>query len=161
MGCVLYTTKPACVWHALEQTTGGALIQLVGRPGLPNEDEVPWLRRLAGDRHVLFLGDSDPADLLIFAWLRWQMPIKYGGVSDRLVLALDVQIQDTPAIPFADSEREAVSMLGEVCPDYRELVGPKCAALLDQGRKIEVEAVILTPGRVPLEDALAQLSASR
>jgi hypothetical protein len=157
----LYTTKPARVLHALEQTTGEAAIQVIGRLGLPNEDDVRWLKHLVGDREVLFLGDSDPADLLIFAWLRWQMPVKYGGVSDRLALALDVQIQDTPAIPFADSEREAVSLLGEVCPDYRELVGPKCAALLDQGRKIEVEAVILTPGRVPLEHALAQLSASR
>ena len=82
---MLYTTKPPCVLHALEQGADVASIQVVGRPGLPNEDDARWLQALAADREILFLGDSDPADLLIFAWLRSQLPMKHVGVSDSLV----------------------------------------------------------------------------
>jgi hypothetical protein len=61
---VLCTTKPACVLHTLEQGGGLASMQVVGRAGLPNEDDAVWLRTLAGGRIVLFLGDADPADLV-------------------------------------------------------------------------------------------------
>jgi len=152
---VLCTTKPACVLHTLEQGGGLASMQVVGRAGLPNEDDAAWLRTLARDRAVLFLGDADPADLLVFAWLRSRIPLSHVGVSDLLVQKLGARVEDFTTIPLADDERTAVSLMANLCPDYRAVVGPQCADLLDRGRKIEMEAVInFIPGRVLLKDAI-------
>ena len=153
--CVLYTTKPMSVAHALED--GLPSMQVIGRTGLPNEDDAEWLRTLAGDRIVLFLGDADPADLLVFAWLRSQMPISHVGVSDLLAQKLGVRLEHSLSIALADEEKTALSLLANLCPEYRWLVGPHCAAFLDQGRKIEIEAVInSTPGTVSLKDAITR-----
>ena len=154
--CILYTTKPPCVLHALEQCADVASIQVVGRPGLPNEDDARWLQALAGDREILFLGDCDPADLLVFAWLRSQIPLTHVGVSDSLVRSLSVHVEDNMTIPLADSEREAAFLLTDVWPDYRQVVGSQCAGLLERGRKLEVEAVISwARGRTSLRDVFA------
>ena len=154
---LLYTTKPACVLRALEEGGGPASIQVVGRAGLPNEDDAAWLRTLVGDRIVLFLGDADPADLLVFAWIRSQIPVSYVGVSDLLVQKLGASVEDSATIPLAADERTAVSLLTNFCPDYRAIVGPQCAELLDRGRKIEMEAVVNSiHGRVSLEAAISR-----
>jgi len=159
--CVLYTTKPASVLHALEQRGGLASMQVVGRAGLPDENDAQWLRTIAGDRVVVFLGDADPVDLLIFVWLRSQMPVSYVGVNDRLIQKLGVRVEDFMTISLADDEKAAISLLASLCPDYRTVVGPQCAALLDRGRKIEIEAVVnFAPGSVSLEDAINQQRSS-
>ncbi|MEN6497891.1 MAG: hypothetical protein ABFD16_26635 [Thermoguttaceae bacterium] len=104
-----------------------------------------------------FLGDADPADLLVFAWLRSQMPLSYAGVSDSLVEKLGVQVEDSLTIPLTNAERAAVSLLMEACLDCRAAVGQQCATLLDQGRKIEIEAVLHSASRrTTLGEALAQ-----
>jgi hypothetical protein len=143
------------VAHALED--GLPSIQVIGRAGLPNEDDAEWLRTLAGDRIVLFMGDADPADLLIFVWLRSQMPISHVGVSDLLAQKLGVRLRDSLSIALADDEKTALSLLANLCPEYRALVGPHCEAFLDQGRKIEIEAIINSiPGGVSLKDAITR-----
>jgi len=58
---------------------------------------------------------------------------------------------------LTDVEKEALLLLGDFCPNYQELVGSQCAALLNQGQKIEMEAVInFAAGRVSLDDAITQ-----
>jgi len=155
--CLLYTTKLPSVLHALEKRRGFESTQVVGRGGLPNENDAQWLRTIADDRVIVFLGDADPADLLIFVWLRSQMPISYVGVNDVLIQKLGVRVEDFMTISLAEDEKAAIPLLANLCPDYRAVVGPQCAALLDRGRKIEIEAVVnLTRGSVSLEDAINQ-----
>lgn len=155
--CVLYTTKPACVLAALEKENRIPAMRIVGRAGLPNGPDTAWLRELASGSPLVFLGDADPADLLVFAWLRLRMPVSYAGVSDRLVQRLRVQVDDSLTVPLTDTEKAAVSLLAEVCPDYRLTTGGKCAAFLDQGRKIEIEAVLTSATNgATLETAIAQ-----
>ena len=61
---ILYTTKAQCVL-ALKDCETALATGMIGRYGLPNEEDVAWLRVLAGERTVYFLGDGDPVDLLI------------------------------------------------------------------------------------------------
>jgi hypothetical protein len=66
-------------------------------------------------------------------------------------------VEDFMTIPLADDERAAISLLENLCPDYRAIVGPQCAALLDRGRKTEIEVVVnFAPGNVSLEDAISR-----
>lgn len=138
---ILYTTKPHCVLSALEQSGAGLPISIIGRAGLPGESDAEWLQSLVADRVLLFLGDCDPADLLIFVWLRSQVPLTHLGVSDRLIQRLGVSTEGLATIPLTDEEREAFSLLRDLCPDYRDLIGARCAALLTHGHKLELEAV--------------------
>ena len=139
---VLYTTKPACVLAALEKGRPSTLIQVIGRAGLPDENGAAWLRNLADNRPVVFMGDADPADLLVFAWLRSQMSVSYVGLSDMLVQKLRDQTDHALTIPLSDSEREAMSLVAEVFPEYKTSVGQRCADYLNQGRKVEIEVVV-------------------
>ena len=142
---ILYMTKPQCLLVPEDYETDLAT-GLIGRYGLPNEDDVAWLRLLVGDRMVCFLGDADPVDLLVFAWLRSRIDVKYTGVSDLLLSNIGVSWNDRVTIPLSESETGALVLLAEVCPDYRLLLGLQCAALLDRGRKLELEAVTVYPG---------------
>ena len=141
--CILYTTKPMSVAHALED--GLPSIQVVGRAGLPNEDDGEWLRTLTGDRIVLFLGDADPADLLIFVWLRSQMAISHVGVSDLLAQKLGVRLGDSLSIALADDEKTALSLLANLCPEYRALVGPHCEHSSIKGERSKLRRLSISP----------------
>ena len=43
---------------------------MVGRYGLPNKADLAWIRKVIGKQPLLFLGDMDPVDLMVFVWLR-------------------------------------------------------------------------------------------
>jgi hypothetical protein len=153
---VLYSTKRWSAAYALE-TSGGSSIQLVARGGLPNEGDPAWIRVIAGDRPILFLGDNDPVDLLVFVWLRCQIPVSYLGVSDRLIRKLGVRLTNSLLIPLSDAEKAAMPLLAEVCPEYRKLIGSRCMGMLEAGKKIEVEAVVnFASGQTTMKDAIAR-----
>jgi hypothetical protein len=68
---VLYTTKRHCVRILLpddQQRAEIVVISLSGR--LPDEQHVPWIAARCAGKQVGFLGDGDPVDLLLYAWLR-------------------------------------------------------------------------------------------
>jgi len=140
-GRVLYTTKPTTLAHALRRHDLTTRVTTIGRYGLPNEQDVTTLLSFARGRPFAFLGDADPVDLLIFAWLRSYLPIKYLGINDLLVETIGVEIDDTTAIPLSNSELSSLPLLAVTCPDYRDLLGPKCAHLLDSGSKLEIEII--------------------
>ena len=142
---ILYMTKPQCLLVPEDYETDLAT-GLIGRYGLPNEDDVAWLRLLVGDRIVCFLGDADPVDLLVFAWLRSRIVAKYAGISDLLLANIGVSWNDRMTIPLSESESAALALVAEFCPDFRLLLGPQCADLLDRGRKLELEAATVYPG---------------
>ena len=84
-GGIVYTTKPRPLLGARQPTFNDPVEGLIGRYGLPSESDLAWLAPLLADRRALFVGDADPADLLVFAWLRSRIEIAYRGVSDALL----------------------------------------------------------------------------
>lgn len=141
---VIFTTKPACVLSSVRTHPEFATIALVGRSGLPSAEDLNWFRDLVGQRRLLFLGDMDPVDLMVFAWLRENLKpsdIGHLGVSDSYIQKLHVQLPDNFIMSCTPTEISSLSLLEEVFSDFREVIGHECTKLLDAGRKIELEAV--------------------
>ena len=85
------------------------------------------------------------------------MHVSYAGVNDAIVQGLGNEVEGLPQIALSNAEKQALPLLSELFPNYRRAVGPQCAFLLDQGRKIEVEAVINSAAdRTTLAQALAR-----
>jgi hypothetical protein len=141
---VLYTTKV----HATDPLFGEDLLLGYGwiaRYGLPDASDAAWLRQFTGGRTLLFLGDLDPPDLLVFTWLRYKLrgiKLRHVGVNDHLLAACELTPTSRCTIECCESELGALPLLDHVWPDWRATVGPTCAALLASGRKLEVEAVV-------------------
>jgi hypothetical protein len=144
-GRIVYTTKPRVVSTVIEQSEVPGELGMVGRYGLPGEADARWLSGMVGPGGLSFLGDMDPVDLMIFFWLRERLSpgrIGYSGLNDALLDALGIVSTDLVAIPLAPSERRAIAFLRGLFPDLRETVGPRCAQILEQGRKIELEVML-------------------
>jgi hypothetical protein len=153
---VLYTTKPACVLHALDRLESRPSIDVVGGCGLPSQRDGESLCEWVGNRKTYYLGDCDPVDLLLFAWLREFVDVVHLGVGDTLIYLLATTLSDAMEIPLAPCEASSLATLEQLCPDYRSLLGPRCAALIARGKKLEVEAV-LNFSKFGLADILAGL----
>jgi hypothetical protein len=142
---IVFTTKPACVLSSICVHPECGSIALIGRPGLPSRNDLNWLRSFVGKHRLFFLGDMDPVDLMVFTWLRENlkpMSVEHFGVSDSFIEALKVQLPDSFIMSCAPSEISSLSCLAAVFPDFGSVVGDGCAKLLDEGRKIELEAVV-------------------
>lgn len=143
-GCIIFTTKPDVVSAAIDPRDTLGNVAMVGRYGLPDDRDLNWMGTLVGSRTVTFLGDLDPVDLMVFAWLRAALPRKrvvYGGISDGLFKGLKARLPVALSIPASPSEQESLHLLNQVLPDIRKTVGVQCANLLRVGKKIEVEAL--------------------
>jgi hypothetical protein len=81
-------------------------------------------------------------DLLVFAWLREHLQIRFLGTSDALVSALGVDVNERITISLPHDEQRAMSLVQEVWPDFAISVGPDCVRLLDGDRKLELEALV-------------------
>jgi hypothetical protein len=139
---LIYTTKRHCVRRLIEVSGANARVGMIGRYGLPCKDDVERIVNLKGDRMCIFLGDADPPDLLVFAWIRAHLPISWWGVSDAFLAAFGVEPTTNRTVRLSDSELLALAEVNELCPDFRDLLGPKCASLLDDGRKLELEGAV-------------------
>lgn len=143
-GRTVYATKPDYVATAICNSNEFASIGVIGRYGLPCRFDLPLIRDVAAKHELFFLGDMDPADLMIFCWLRARLhptPIKHLGVNDAYLRQLQVQLPDSYTIRCSRSERRALPLLQKVFPDLVKMVGANCAKMLEQGRKIELDAV--------------------
>jgi hypothetical protein len=148
-GRIVFTTKQFPVASAIRDCAECARLGMIARYGLPSDADADWIRHVTADHMLLFLGDLDPVDLLVFAWLRAQLDTKHVvhlGISDSFLAELRVDLSDTFVIDCSQSERESLPLLLDVFPDFRETVGRECADLLDKGRKIELEAVVSALG---------------
>ena len=160
--CIIYTTKPVLVCGVLAEADRSSQTAVIGRYGLPRESDLPWLRQLIGNRPLLFLGDLDPVDLMVFAWLRLKASpdsISYLGVSDRLLHQIGVLPSTPPTIPYAPSERESSALLRDLLPDLVDVVGNQCAQFLDKKIKVELETLICAERKGPLILSSAQQQA--
>jgi hypothetical protein len=149
---VVFTTKPSVVLAATDQDEVADGTGVIGRYGLPSLRDLDWIGRIVGARTVLFLGDMDPADLMVFAWLRNSLcasQFTFTGVNDALLEAAGLSATTPLSLPLAASEQQSMTLLRTVLPDLADTVGRDCARMLEQGRKIELEAVRSSPGGLP------------
>lgn len=143
-GRVVFATKPHYVAQAIFESNECASIGLIGRYGLPCRFDLAWIRDVAAKHELFFLGDMDPADLMIFCWLRASLhpkQIEHLGVNDAYLHQLQVKLPDTFIMRCSRSERRSLPVLWKVFPELIKTVGVNCAQLLEQGRKIELDAV--------------------
>lgn len=120
-------------------------VMLLSRYGLPADSDIALIGRLSDQAAVRFLGDLDPVDLLIFAWLRSQFVpdmVHFLGIRDDLLSCLSPQDRGNCTIDLDASEIEAIPLLEEALPDLYELVGPDSYRLLMAHRKIELEGLV-------------------
>ena len=148
-GTIVYTTKPSSV--ALGVCEGGRrpILGMVGRYGLPSEQDAGWLRDLANVHRLVFLGDLDPPDLLIYAWMiDFLRPnsMTYLGISDQYISALSVNLPKTYVMTCTTAEHESLPLLKDVFPEFESIIGSQSAQLLADGKKIEIEAVVSALG---------------
>lgn len=140
---VLYTTKGHCLAHKLRPLGVAHPVTIVARYGMPGPNDLLHFDGLPVGATCCFLGDADPLDILAFAWLREHCAIGWLGVNDEFLSRIATQDQAPPEIPMSEAEKQAMHALADLCPDYRDLVGPRCSATLDRGFKIELEAAII------------------
>ncbi len=137
---ILYMTKPGCLprikllLHVLQP------LAVIGRYGLPDMRDMPLIQDSSST--IIFIGDADPPDILVYAWLREHAKIAWMGVSDSFLDQHGNHAPPAIRLPLSDTEREVLKHLDKLCPDYRMLVGEFCASLLDAGVKIELEGAI-------------------
>jgi hypothetical protein len=116
---------------------------------------------------IFFVGDLDPIGLTQFADLRSRgVPIRYLGIDDRWLRLCREYVRplgthkglNSISIPMDDTEREHFTVVTHLVPDLKRLIGPKCFALLQSGRKLELEgAGIPHHFRKPFLPALTRL----
>lgn len=138
---LIYTTKKHCL-SRIDFSEYLQPVATLARYGLPSRKDFDFLRRGVTDLSRHFVGDADPPDLLVFAWLREQMPIHWAGVSDDFLNSWSYDGDPSIHVRLSDSERSAVAELGRIFPDYRELLGDYCVSLLENGLKIELEGAL-------------------
>lgn len=152
-GRAILTTKPRIFAAALGELGSSERevrdVSMVGRYGLPAADDLKWIRAVLGDARPLFLGDMDPVDLLIYAWLKAQaemQDIEYMGVHDRLLCALGISFERCVTCSCLPSECDSLDLLVHVLPGLREFVGADCYSALENGQKIELESLVSATG---------------
>jgi hypothetical protein len=148
---IVYCTKQHCILKLAHELGSQMSFAAILRSGLPSDDDVSWLGSLVGSRRLVFLGDADPSDLLIFALLRESLPIEYGGLTDQLLVNSGVQLQNHLTIPLTESEVAALPLVSKCLGDLPSRLGPWCSCLISSGRKIEVEALFSFATGTPSE----------
>lgn len=137
---ILYTSKPHEVLFLCSQVDA-LPFGVIGRWGLPHETELDWLKSMTEDRPLCFVGDADPCDLLIFAWLKQHMEISFRGINDRLLDTCGVSLSDPITIPQSAVELTSMQLVIESLPELEDLLGCNCLELVKSGEKIECEVL--------------------
>ena len=143
---VIYTTKLHCLSHNLHALDVGHPVMIVGRYGLPVYPDLVHFDGLPVGTRSYFVGDADPPDVLAFVWLREHAAINWLGVSDKLLDQSPASDLASLEIAMSEAEKQTMRLLPDLCPDYRDLLGPYCSGALDRGFKIELEAAMISLG---------------
>lgn len=144
-GHIIFTTKPTIVSAIIHNCETAQDFGMVGRYGLPDASDLHWIRKMIGLRPLLFFGDMDPVDLMVFAWLRANLHSKcvtHLGVNDAFLKSLNISSVKTLSSPCAPSELKSLVLLKKVLPYLREVVGQKCNKMLEKGYKIELDMIV-------------------
>jgi hypothetical protein len=146
---VIYTTKVHCLSHNLHALHVAHPVMIVGRYGLPVSADLIHLDAVPVGTRCYFLGDADPPDLLAFAWLREHAAIGWLGVNDKMLNQSPASDHASLEIAISEAEKQTLRVLPDLCPDFRDLLGPYCCGRLDRGFKIELEAAMINLGSRP------------
>lgn len=138
---LVYTTKVHCAPRARPLLSIHERLAFVGHYGLPTNEDLQLL--WDAKRPIRFLGDADPPDIMIYAWLRHQVPIEWLGVSDRFLAASGDPSIEPVKIPLSSSELASIDLVGKLVPEFREWLGPQCSSLWASGFKIELEGALV------------------
>jgi hypothetical protein len=155
---ILYCTKQHPILNLFDDLGGEPPFGTVLRYGLPSDADAEWLAVAANSRRLLFLGDADAADLLIYAWLREHLAIEYCGLRDTLLEKCGVPFEVHLTIPMNASELAALPLVEQCSGDLQSALGPWCGGLLSSGRKIEIEALFSFATCDPAQIAAAILA---
>jgi hypothetical protein len=150
----IYTTKPNTLLRCFTQGDSAHQFGLIGRYGLPHRDDALLLERVIANSSVLFAGDADPVDFLIFLWIREMLPcndVDYVAITDFLGTGWESGRWSSLHIPLASSEKEALEEIATIEPDFSAIVGALGASLWAAGQKIELEGAMGSDGRDFLE----------
>jgi hypothetical protein len=93
----------------------------------------------------MFLGDMDPVDLLVYAWLRASLrprQVVHLGINDAFLSRLRTTSTEAVSVPCVPAERNSLDLLKQVFPDVGATIGPKCIALLERGEKLELDGML-------------------
>ncbi|MBL8828481.1 MAG: hypothetical protein JNM18_15975 [Planctomycetaceae bacterium] len=153
---VVYTTKVHAAERLLLPPSGQASVGMIARYGFPDPGQIAALSTIVGERNLFFLGDCDPFDLLVYAWLQQHREICYWGISDDVLSAVGLPLNESMLIDLAAAEQNAMTLVADVLPSFAEIVGPNCAKLLASNKKIELEALASFRTR-PQSDLLEML----
>ncbi|HEX3602354.1 MAG TPA: hypothetical protein VHU84_19525, partial [Lacipirellulaceae bacterium] len=85
---IFYCTKRSVAFESIDDDPGGFRPGIIARGGLPCEEDIAWLGSFTEGRQLQFVGDLDPADLMIYAWLRLKLlPIQviHHAINDRFI----------------------------------------------------------------------------
>jgi hypothetical protein len=124
--------------------------------GIPSRRQCELLRAHASviGAPMRFVGDLDPLDLTVFASLRAggaslrgpqapAVPVAYTGIDDNWLRICESRLRDRELVNILirqdATERKLLGELERVGVDIEALVGPRCAALLRDGLKLEIE----------------------
>ena len=153
-GRIIFAPKSSPVLSAICESAEFGHLGAIVSGGLPKDRDLRWISKFVGHSELWFLGDLDPADLMIFATLRARLPrtsIRYLGISDAYLKRLDIRIPPSFMIPLSPVEQRSLPLLEEAFPDFRETVGPDYTGLLASQYKVEIEAVVsVLDGQRPL-----------
>ncbi len=145
---VVYSTKPFIAAHGLTERSQ-LQAGIVGAYGLPSDSDMTRLRKIVVGKTLLFLGDMDPVDLLIFAALKSELQdctVVHLGVCDTFLTSLQAHVPETYWLQLSPAEADSRRFLDDCFRDVRAVVGPICAEMLAKGMKLELEAVVSALG---------------
>ena len=122
---------------------------------IPHRCEEAIARLVRGE--CFFVGELDPLDLNIFLQLHdvltrhgMQTPV-YDGISDRWLDELDLTLAAQSKARFESSLTLRMSSfevlhwqrISSLFPSIRGSLGPRCSKLLDEGVKLEMDAIFV------------------
>lgn len=131
--------------------------------GAPADIALLWRRAPVGRAHarairsiveafgapLVFVGDLDPFDLATFSTLARTLrgqpsPVRHAGVGDRWIELCERHLPpgralDSLCVEMSEAERTAMREAEEIGLGWAALAGPRGAALLDSGVKLELE----------------------
>ncbi|HVT26555.1 MAG TPA: hypothetical protein VHE81_00920 [Lacipirellulaceae bacterium] len=146
---IIYSTKGHVTLPPVARYATALDFGIICRCGLPSETDIHWLRGIIQTRELMFVGDMDPADTMIFAWLRARLQsivVTHVGINDRFLSKLGISVPVSYRIRLGPAGTAAVSALDNVLPDANDTLGRDCRRTLKEGYKIELEAVVSTIG---------------
>lgn len=149
---IVYTTKVDWLLNVLGWSDGApADIALLWRRAPVGRAHASAIRAAveAFSAPLVFVGDLDPFDLATFSTLARSLrdlapPVRHAGVGDRWIDLCERRLApgrtlSSLCVAMSEAEREATREAEEIGLGWAALAGPRGAALLDSGVKLELE----------------------